>query len=471
MARQGSALKTAGIWIGGLILLILIAHTLLVSATQARVDAEIALIRSRGEPVTMKDLAAPKVPDTRNAAVVYEQAFRLMGTPPMQSAISCVQGFDCATAGSAEWSGLAKAVAVLKPLRALAEEAQRRPVCVFEKDWSRWQDVYFPENSHIRSLAKYLAADAMVSAHAEQMSEAARALELAYRMDGALEDGQMIICHLVRASVAAICHDALRACLAEGSFDRASLVRLSEAIHKIDPRPGFVRAMRGERVDGMWMFHHMRVWASDEYCTLGGYPTIYEDNYLLRPLRNLDEAAYLRLMRRAIGTAGMTRREMASRGLHPVDERDFPRYATLAACLTTLDSRICGAMDKMLAQLALAQAVIALEVYGCRFAGYPASLEEAEQELRRGIPKDPYSGQSLIYARTRTGFRLYSLGQDMDNDGGLDPEPAGLDPSRDGDMVWEWDANQGWIAPGPPPQPPPPPPTSGPLSPLAGPGP
>ncbi len=103
--------------------------------------------------------------------------------------------------------------------------------------------------------------------------------------------------------------------------------------------------------------------------------------------------------------------------------------------------------DKMLANLALAEALLAIEAYRDRRGSYPVSLKQAASELGWKLRQDPFSGKLPVYRRTKGGFVLYCLGQDMDDDHGLDPEANNLYPSRDGDIVWEWDAGKGWVAP------------------------
>ncbi len=64
----------------------------------------------------------------------------------------------------------------------------------------------------------------------------------------------------------------------------------------------------------------------------------------------------------------------------------------------------------------------------------PDSLETLTAEgLLDTLPIDPYSGQTLIYKKEDSGFRLYSIGQDFEDNGGLrNPNPD----KRDKDIIF-----------------------------------
>jgi hypothetical protein len=48
----------------------------------------------------------------------------------------------------------------------------------------------------------------------------------------------------------------------------------------------------------------------------------------------------------------------------------------------------------------------------------PISMEELVPEFLPSIPLDPFSGNSLIYRQTDTGYVVYSTGPNQTDDGG-----------------------------------------------------
>lgn len=92
-------------------------------------------------------------------------------------------------------------------------------------------------------------------------------------------------------------------------------------------------------------------------------------------------------------------------------------------------------------QSALDQAAIACALEHHRLArgAYPTTLVELSPTFMAQIPHDIVNGQSLRYARQDEGFRLYSVGWDLKDEGGrlvwnTDSKPS-LDPAK-GDWPW-----------------------------------
>ncbi len=67
---------------------------------------------------------------------------------------------------------------------------------------------------------------------------------------------------------------------------------------------------------------------------------------------------------------------------------------------------------------------------------YPETLDELVPIVPENILTDPFSEKRFIYRRTGTGYLLYSVGPDMDDDGGKRIEGA-RSPESDGDIVFE----------------------------------
>ena len=84
-----------------------------------------------------------------------------------------------------------------------------------------------------------------------------------------------------------------------------------------------------------------------------------------------------------------------------------------------------------LATLRLAQTAIALEKF--RFAHtnrFPESLRELTPNYMSAVPEDPFDGRSLRYHKVGKGYVLYSIGQNLKDDGGK----PGI--GREGDIVF-----------------------------------
>ena len=84
---------------------------------------------------------------------------------------------------------------------------------------------------------------------------------------------------------------------------------------------------------------------------------------------------------------------------------------------------VVGRLDGLLVALAL-------EVYRRRQGGWPERLDELVPDLLPSVPRDRFTGEPLCYRIDGGEALVYSVGQDLDDDGGVLPEaPAAPDQS------------------------------------------
>lgn len=75
---------------------------------------------------------------------------------------------------------------------------------------------------------------------------------------------------------------------------------------------------------------------------------------------------------------------------------------------------------------------MALREYKIKTGAYPKKLSDLMPGYFKELPKDPFSGKDYIYKLTKAGFKLYSVGRNFTDEGGLVTERK-----RDGDIVLE----------------------------------
>jgi len=87
------------------------------------------------------------------------------------------------------------------------------------------------------------------------------------------------------------------------------------------------------------------------------------------------------------------------------------------------------------AQLRLLRTELALREFRLRHGAYPTKLDELAPAIVAAVPVDPFSEQPLRYRRQGNGYVLYSVGPDLNDDGGT-PIPSGAaNASSKGDLV------------------------------------
>ena len=175
-------------------------------------------------------------------------------------------------------------------------------------------------------------------------------------------------------------------------------------------------------------------------------------NPVVRVWISNDEAYFLREVREKIEVSGLSYRALKPR-LRDT-EPNAPRYAVFSASILPVYMRPTAARDRAIARLAGARLFVGLHAYRNRFGSYPASLDELREKLNWRLPTDPFSGKPFAYRRKGSGFVLYSIGEDLKDNGGVEPKankarttshpppgppPKGGADERSGDIVWKRD--------------------------------
>jgi hypothetical protein len=75
---------------------------------------------------------------------------------------------------------------------------------------------------------------------------------------------------------------------------------------------------------------------------------------------------------------------------------------------------------RAVARWRMSKVVFALGAYRERFGYYPPALELLDPHYAGGLPRDPFSGKAFRYTKSGPCVRFYSVGPDMDDDGGRD---------------------------------------------------
>ena len=91
--------------------------------------------------------------------------------------------------------------------------------------------------------------------------------------------------------------------------------------------------------------------------------------------------------------------------------------------VTTIDVRV-------IAQLRTARVGFAIERYRLASGRLPDALSELVPAYLEAVPKDPFDDKELRYKKLDTGFVVYSIGEDGNDDGGKErprkrPRPSG----------------------------------------------
>ncbi len=438
-----------------------------ISGKKARqqLDAELDKIRAAGEPLTIKEIVPPEVPDSENAAVLYQQAFDKLSLSEadeellrdlLDSISPDVRGPyrvykpepgehpgarpgplprarpDPLLADSRQWHWKERCtipppLAELEPIVAknaaaikLLEAAARRPKCRFPVNWEGGFDAEFPHYAKLRKCSRLLATTIYVRARRGEVDSALHTAQVSLAMSEAIRSEPTLIGQLVRYAMVAITLPPLQAALSEQSPPTSACQELFDYLAQMEFRQSFVHALWGERVMSISIFDH-----EPELRKLYGSP-------MGRKWSNLDEGMYLRLTSQAIAHLSKPWRQNAHAG--EWFERainTIPHYCIMTRLFVPAFTRSVVKRDQVIAQVGLAQAALALKAYKNKEGSYPDSLEELRQVIAWELREDPFSGEDLVYKREGDGFLIYSIGPNLKDDGGIVSEGW-----EEGDIIW-----------------------------------
>jgi len=81
-------------------------------------------------------------------------------------------------------------------------------------------------------------------------------------------------------------------------------------------------------------------------------------------------------------------------------------------------SRACNWEARLDAQLGNAEIALALHIYKAKYGEFPDSLKKLIPEILTSLPLDPFTGKDYIYRRKEEGFIVYSVGDNLKDNGG-----------------------------------------------------
>ncbi len=271
----------------------------------------------------------------------------------------------------------------------------------------------------LRSCTRLLRADAVIKAAEGDNLEAVEDIIAGMKLGNALAQEPLVISQLVRIAVYGVMTDAVQDCFDGSDFSQELVRRLVTHIAQGDNRHAFAESMAGERYTGIEAFSMFRSNTPETFN--GGVIRLWLD---------MDESRYLELMNRTVSVAELPYYEAAPELEHiekEIDNLSFFHFNS--TILLPSVPRLSRVQARHEATLDLMQMGIMIEQHHAREGSYPENLDAIAPDLGGDLPVDPFTGEAYQYCLSEDGFLLYSVGQNLSDDGGRHHW-------RDGDWVW-----------------------------------
>ncbi len=413
MRKGGLAVKIVkwiGIVLGTLIAILLIANAIWVWRSGARLRAEIEAIRAAGDPVTLPELAAEPITPEKNADTYLSRAEKDLEAIGRE--LNEVYGSDTFHEGrlSAEHLALVeKTLAAYPDVLPLLEQAAAAEEYHLVIDYGLSPTAFMAEYtlrlSRLRSVGRLLKARSLLLAEQGDRAAALRSTVLTLRLTRFQDP--MIIGYLVNVAVRGMAIDSASRLLQGGAVSDELHQELETLLAQHDTMPAFREALRTDRAFGISSFRE----------TIPG-----RNNWLFRAYWDREEIAYLKLIKQE-----MTLTELPFSEVRQIrDQTKSGAWGTLGGLVAPAAEKAREAAERDRANVACLRVVNAL--VGREKPDQPPKADLSDLGLPADATRDPFSGEPLRVKKVTGGWLVYSVGADLNDDGGDEKKDVVLAP-------------------------------------------
>jgi hypothetical protein len=390
------------------------------------------------------DVIPTEVPDTENAALLYESAILLLKAQPAPEGnlLEYLGGLsDTFIKESldpdklAELQKLIEQDAVSQALSVIEDGTQRRS-CRFDHDYNAGFNMLMPHLSGLRNIIRILGAKSCLQAEAGQPDAAWNLAQIQLKFADALRNEPVLISLIVRfASIRTSCETIHKISeVAPPSSEQYH--SLEGLLSDYEDHTPLVLALDGERLlGGEWAFNLLRNGQANALSASTGHES--ELGMLLslysafKPLSLADHAAYIRIMGEY---TRFVQQPYLPNGASTMDrkaEQMQSRLNIVTSMLVPGIGRVNERYWETIAQMRITRAGLAVLQDKKAQGAFPETLEELKIENL----DDPFSNEPLAYKPQEQDFIIYSVGPDQKDNGG---NPKEKKQETDWDIVWSY---------------------------------
>jgi len=317
-----------------------------------------------------------------------------------------------------------------------AIEHSRYPI-----DLSKGFETLIPYLSDIRRGAKLLQLKAALHADSAEPELAARSITLTFGLARSLSREPILVSQLVRIACQGLAVSALEHIVNRTEFTGEQLVELSRTLANAEDHSTMFRAFAGERCVGVSIFKTPAAQIFQVLDEMGKRPprlgVLGTALYKFTGLADMDAITYLDLMEDYIETTQLpTHQRRSAVGAIGAKIGTIPKIHILLRTFMPSFSRVATIDIRAIAQLRTARAALAIERYRLATGNLPGTLADLLPTYFDAVPKDPFDDKDLRYKKLETGFVVYSIGEDGNDDGGKERPRKRPRPSAPADVTF-----------------------------------
>jgi hypothetical protein len=295
-----------------------------------------------------------------------------------------------------------------------------------------------------RVVAALLAYDARRLAQEGDLKAALASCRAALNAGRSLGDEPTGISQLIRTGcVGRACLEIERV-LAQGEPAGEDLAAVQRLLEEEDRFPTLLVTLRGERAAMHKLFQGVARGeiSIDSSTTPSPTPGMLERFQLWSERRQFgpEHPVQLKALTGRVEAARLPLHEQpaALRDCTAEEDRDLPQGAVMTRLLMSSLDKLCQASWRKHAQVRCLAVLIAVERYRKATGRWPTRLVQLTPRFLTAVPLDPYSGKPLRYRRLADGMIVYSVGEDLVDDGGVLDRKRPTRPGADlGYRLWD----------------------------------
>jgi hypothetical protein len=291
---------------------------------------------------------------------------------------------------------------------------------VYPLDFSKGYEMEMTHLAQMRSCARLLRASAFLKGMEGHYAAAVDDIITVMKLGDALAQEPILVPQLVRIAICLIANSTIQDSLDGADLSPELTDRLLTHLAEAGRRDAFADSFAGEMYFGLTVFAAQRA----------GEPTGIPKEFDFGPPKEADEQAYVKAMKQLRSAARLPYYKAAPGfGKMQQEIENVPEDVHYTRQIVTPFVSACIAQARHEATIDLARIGILLEQYKAKEGSYPLTLDPIAEHFGGTLPIDPFTGRGYIYRPSFDSFLLYSVGENLRDDGGTH------DYKR-GDIVW-----------------------------------
>ncbi len=299
----------------------------------------------------------------------------------------------------------------------LLHEAAQIEYSRYPIDMSLGNNVSLNHIVELRFGARMLSLEAFVHADNEKSQSAVDSIKAGFGIARSLNLEPTIISQLVRISCQSLVVSALERVINRTILTDEQLLELGRIVEKTEDSEAIVRGFIGDRCFIIELLSNPELISPEIINGVSSAPLI--ELYSALGMTDWDTNIYLEFTNEYIESMKLPE-DKRLKAVKEIVARQakISKIHILHNELTPALSRCIEVDLRNNAHLRAAQAAVAVERYRLAKGKLPDQLSELVPEYLEVVPADPFDGNEIKYKQLSTGYVVYSIGQDLSDDGG-----------------------------------------------------